>query len=169
MAPIIRLAEPRDLEGAGVICSRVLSGKLPYQYELNIGLEGCLNLVAEEEGRVIGYVSVLLRRWNPRGRNLWERVAPYLAFIGIIPEKQSRGVGESLLRAAIRETALRCPNEPQLFLEHAPDNRAARLYARVGFRTMSRDEIFRLTGLEAKGPVLCLPLGTTVGPPHESV
>ena len=158
MPPVIRLAEARDVEGAGAICGRVLSGKLPYQYELNIGLEGCMNLVAEEDGQVIGYATVLLRRWDPRGRNLWQRVAPYLAFIGVLPEKQGRGVGELLLRAVIRESALRCPNEPRLFLEHTPDNRAARLYARVGFRAMSRDEVLQLTGLDPKGPVQCFNL-----------
>ncbi len=166
MPAVIRLAEPRDVEGAGAICGRVLSGKLPYQYELNIGLEECLNLVAVEEGQVIGYATVLLRRWDPRGRHLWQRVAPYLAFIGVLPEKQGRGVGELLLRAVFRESARRCPHEPHLFLEHTPDNRAARLYARVGFRAMSPDEVFRLSGLAPKGPVQCFELASAL--PAES-
>lgn len=166
MPPIIRLAERRDVEGAGKICGRVLSGKLPYQYELNIGVEGCLNLVAEEDGQVIGYATVLLRRWDARGRYLWQRVAPYLAFIGVLPERQGRGVGELLLRGVLRESALRCPGEPHLFLEHTPDNRAARLYERVGFRAMSRDEVFRLTGLDPRGPVQCFALASAL--PAES-
>ena len=156
MSPTIRSAEPGDVEQAGQICHRVLSEKKPYNYELNIGLEGCLNLVAEKDGTVIGFITVLVHRWDPAGRHLWQRLAPYLAFVGVLPEYQGHGIGTSLVRAALRETALRCPGEPRMFLEHAPDNRARRLYGRLGFRTLSAHEVFSLTGLTAKGPVMCL-------------
>jgi len=158
MAPIIRMARSSDVEQASQICHRVLAEKKPYNYELNIGEEGCLNLVAEEDGAVIGFITVLLRRWDPAGRHLWQRVAPYLAFVGVLPEKQGRGVGGLLVRAAVREAKLCCPGEPRMFLEHAPDNRARRLYDRLGFRTLSPEEIFSITGLKVKGPVMCLEL-----------
>jgi predicted N-acetyltransferase YhbS len=163
MSPTIRSAEPRDIEAAGQICRRVLAEKKPYNYELNIGLEGCLNLVAEEDGAVVGFVTVLLSRWDPAGRHLWQRLAPYLAFVGVLPEYQGHGIGASLVRAALREAAFRCPGEPRMFLEHAPDNRARRLYSRLGFRTLSADEIVSLTGLTAKGPVMCLEFNHALG------
>ena len=156
MTLIIRPAEPRDLGPAGQICRRVLAEKKPYNYELNIGEQGCLNLVAEEEGSVVGFITVLLRRWDPAGRHLWQRVAPYLAFVGVLPERQGRGFGAGLVRTALREAASRCPGETRMFLEHAPNNRARRLYERLGFHTLSADEVFSLTGLKTKGPVMCL-------------
>lgn len=84
----------------------------PYHYERNIELAGCLNLVAEERGEVIGFISVLLTRWNPGGEWVWERLAPYVGFVGVLPARQREGIGESLLRSAIREVAIRCSEEP---------------------------------------------------------
>ena len=155
---LIRPAEPRDVEGAAVICRRVLAEKLPYNYELNIGTDGCLNLVAEDDGRVVGYLSMLVKRWDPRGRHLWQRLVPYIAFVGVLPERQRQGIGAALLQDAIREAARLCPCEPHLFLEHAPHNIASRLYERVGFRALSAGEIRQLAGLNVSSPVMCFPL-----------
>jgi hypothetical protein len=59
---IIRLAEPRDKEGAGVIRATVLLPENRYHYEDNIGNSRCLNLVAEEVGIAVGFVSVFAYR-----------------------------------------------------------------------------------------------------------
>ncbi len=158
MPPTVRPAEPADIEAAGRICRRVLADKKPFNYELNIGEDGCLNLVAELDGVIVGFITVLLRRWDPTGKYLWQRLAPYLAFVGVLPEYQGRGIGAGLVRAALREAGSRCPGEPQMFLEHAPDNRARRLYGRLGFRTLSSEEVLSLTRLSANGPVMCLDL-----------
>ena len=159
MATIIRPAEITDREAAGNVCSRVLAEDPPYQYELNIGVPECLNLVAEEEGSVVAYATTVLKRWNPQGRFLWERVAPYLAFVGVLPEKQRRGIGGLLLRSTISEIALRCPDEPLLFLEHHRQNPVAkRLFESVGFRNMSDDEVFSMAGLYPKSAVMCFEL-----------
>ncbi len=157
---LIRPAELKDMEGAAAICRRVLAEKLPYNYELNIGTDGCLNLVAEDEGRVVGYLTMLVKRWDPRGRHLWQRLAPYIAFVGVLPERQGQGIGGALLQDAIHEAARLCPLEPRLFLEHAPRNIASRLYQRVGFRALSADEVRRLAGLNVKSPVMCFALDT---------
>lgn len=157
---LIRPAELKDIEGAAAICRRVLAEKLPYNYELNIGTEGCFNLVAEDDGRVLGYLTMLVKRWDPRGRHLWQRLVPYIAFVGVLPEQQRQGIGGALLRDAIREAARLCPLEPRLFLEHAPHNIASRLYQRAGFRALSAEEIRRLAGLNVSSPVMCFPLDT---------
>ncbi len=157
---LIRSAELKDMEGAAAICRRVLAEKLPFNYELNIGTEGCFNLVAEEDGCVVGYLSMLVKRWDPRGRHVWQRLVPYIAFVGVLPERQRQGIGAALLQAAIREAARLCPSEPRLFLEHAPRNIASRLYLRVGFRTLSAGEVRDLAGLEISSPVMYFPLQT---------
>ncbi len=157
---LIRPAEFNDMEGAAVICRRVLAEKLPYNYELNIGTQGCFNLVAEEDGRVIGYLTMLVKRWDPRGRHLWQRLVPYIAFVGVLPDWQRQGIGGALLRDAIREAARLCPLEPRLFLEHAPHNIASHLYQRVGFRALSAEEIRQLTGLNVESPVMGFALDT---------
>jgi ribosomal protein S18 acetylase RimI-like enzyme len=134
MTPTTRCATVEDTEAVGTVCRRLLADDPPYQYELNIGVPGCLNLVAEEDGTIVGYASLVVRRWDPRGVLVWQRVAPYLAFIGVIPEKQHRGIGELLLRAIISAAAAQCPDEPRLYLEHHRQNAAAkRLFERMGF------------------------------------
>ena len=117
-----------------------------------------MNLVAEKDGIVVGFVSVLLTRCNPQGQHLWERVAPYIAFIGIMPAQQKKGIGNLLLRSAIRGAAIRCPNEPVVYLEHEIESEARRLYERIGFRTVPDDEIFMAIGIHPKGPVMCFDL-----------
>ncbi|MGZ4832735.1 MAG: GNAT family N-acetyltransferase [Terriglobales bacterium] len=158
MLATIRVAEFRDVVAAGRICQRVLAGKKPYQYELNIGEDGCLNLVAEVEGVIAGFITIVLRRWNPVGPLLWQRVAPYIAFVGVLPEYQCHGIGTALIQAAVGEVTARCPVEPRVFLEHAPGSRARRLYELLGFRTLSVIEVVSLTGLSTKTPVMCLEL-----------
>src|SRR5262249_25778607 len=134
----IREATQEDQTAAGLIRSRVLDSEHPYKYERNIVIPRCANLVAVENDNVIGFVSVLLTRWNVNGERLWERLAPYLAFIGVLPEKENRGVGASLLHAVCGLAARYCLNEPLLFLEHEPENKKAeRLYLRAGFRQMT--------------------------------
>ena len=155
---LIRPAQPRDVEGAAAICRRVLAEKLPYNYELNIGTEGCFNLVAEDQGVVVGYLSMLMKRWDPRGRYLWQRLVPYIAFVGVLPDRQRQGIGAALLQDAIQQAARCCPCEPRLFLEHAPHNIASRLYVRAGFRALSPEEIRRLAGLNVSSPVMCFEL-----------
>src|SRR5574340_690308 len=128
MRMLIRPADASDREAVASICRRVLAEKLPFNYELNIGTEGCCNLVAEEPGRVVGYLSMLVKRWDPHGRHPWQRVAPYIAFVGVLPDCQRRGIGTALMQQAVREAARLCPAEPRLFLEHAPHNIAGHLY-----------------------------------------
>ena len=120
---IIRPAEPKDKEEAGIVRETVLSQIHPYHYEENVGLAETLNLVAEQDFAVVGFVSVLLSRCNPEGEYLWERVAPYIAFIGVMPGQQRQGIGDLLLRSAIRGTAIRCPNEAVVYLEHEIEKR----------------------------------------------
>jgi GNAT superfamily N-acetyltransferase len=147
---IIRHAEQNDKEGARIVRASVLSQDHPYPYEDNIGLRETLNLVAEEDCVILGFVSVLLARVNPKGQYLWERLAPYIGFIGVMTRQQRKGIGSSLLRCAIEGAADRCPNEPFLYLEHEVESSARQFYERMGFRVMSGEETFGSVGMYPK-------------------
>jgi hypothetical protein len=45
-----------------------------------------------------------------------------------------------------------------VYIEHEIESEARRLYERIGFRTVSDDEIFIAIGLHPKGPVMCFDL-----------
>jgi ribosomal protein S18 acetylase RimI-like enzyme len=158
---IIRLAEPSDKQGAGIIRATVLPPEHHYHYEDNIEDARCLNLVAEEADIVVGFVSVLLTVCNPGGQALWERLAPYIGFIGVLPDYQGKHVGPRLLQCAVRETATLYPNGSALYLEHAHENSRARgVFERCGFKSLLCEDVFKVTGLYPKGPVMALDLDT---------
>jgi ribosomal protein S18 acetylase RimI-like enzyme len=151
----------RDQVGAGQIRARVLAPDYPVHYELNIGVPGCLNFIAEEVGIVVGFITVLLSVYDAQGQDLWRRLAPYIAFIGVLPEYQGKRIGTCLLQCAIRETATLCPNSPVLYLEHAPENDRARgVFEKCGFKALPREDVFKVTALYPKGPVMFRSLDT---------
>ncbi|HSK92500.1 MAG TPA: GNAT family N-acetyltransferase [Candidatus Angelobacter sp.] len=56
----------------------------------------------------------------------------YVMFMGVVPERQGRGIGRSLLQAILDAPAL--AGSPAYLEASTPDN--ARLYQRLGFRAM---------------------------------
>ncbi|HEU0152682.1 MAG TPA: ribosomal protein S18-alanine N-acetyltransferase [Arenimonas sp.] len=84
--------------------------------------------VAEEDGRVLGYGLVLLRRGSARGR---------LYSLVVDPAARGRGLGRRLLQAAERDAAAAgCTG---LTLEVRQDNAAANaLYRRAGYDPVAR-------------------------------
>ena len=150
----LRFAEVRDNKAAGLVRSSVLPGSHDYYYKKNILSTGCINVVAEEDELVIGYASLLLNRCNPNGHCVLQSVAPYLGFIGVLPQQQKKGAGTKLLKFIIQEAAHRYPNEPFLFLEHEASNPVKTWYERAGFTTMSKQDVFDLCGLNSKGPLM---------------
>lgn len=156
----IRRAGQEDIPAVDAIQQAVVPPGHPYRYAQNIGLNCTMNFVAEANGTIVGFASVLLTRWNREGLSLWERVAPYLAFVGVVPEHQGKGVGSRLLQIAIEKAETECPHEPKLFLEHESENiNAQKVFERTGFRTLTKDEVVQLVGIEPRGPVMALPLG----------
>jgi GNAT superfamily N-acetyltransferase len=157
----IRGAKQEDIPAAGVVQQAVLPPGHPYAYAQNIGVRNTMNFVAETNGTIIGFASVLLTKWDARGPFLWQRLAPYLAFIGVVPEHQGKGIGLRLLQIAVEEAATECVHEPMLFLEHDPENvNAHKVFERTGFRALTKDDIVQLVGIEPRGPVMALPLAT---------
>jgi GNAT superfamily N-acetyltransferase len=148
-----------DIPAAERIQQTVLPPGHPYVYARNIEVGRTVNLVAETSDIIIGFASVLLTRWDTQGPFLWQRLAPYLAFIGVVPEHQGKGVGPLLLRQAVESAAIGCVREPMLFLEHEPENvKARKAFERTGFRVLTKNEILQLAGIEPQGPVMAIPL-----------
>jgi ribosomal protein S18 acetylase RimI-like enzyme len=128
-----------------------------YDYAENIGTS-CLNLVAEDLHGVVGFTSVLLRRWDARGNCLWERLAPYIGVIVVRSDCRGHGIGSDLLKTVIERVHALLPGETALYLECKKDNRSIRLYERTGFKRMSDDESIELVGLKPAETLFRFPL-----------
>ena len=155
----IRPAVPADIPAAAEIQRASLADGHPYEYANNINWPlACVNLVAEEDGAVVGFVSILLNTHT--GPCFWQRVAPYVAFVGVLESHRKRKIGEALLKTGIALAKRASPAAHHIYLEHDVSNTAAqRLYLRMGFRTMSTSEILEVTGIENyKHPAMVLDL-----------
>jgi putative acetyltransferase len=84
------------------------------------GEEGSFALVAEERGRIVGHIQF------SRGR-IGETAVVALGPIGVLPERQGRGIGSSLIRGGLDEARSR--GETVVMLLGDPS-----FYPRFGFR-----------------------------------
>jgi len=82
---------------------------------------GRAELVAEKEGRLVGHV-MLSRCWVDAREALVDVLV--LSPLSVAPDRQGRGVGGELLRAALEEA--RRLDAPAVFLEGSPDYYSAR-------------------------------------------
>lgn len=145
----IRAASPGDFQGASAVQHAVIPDCHPYEYARNILCPSTINLVATHNGTIVGFISVLLGGLNPSGHNLWERLRPYLAFVGVLPELQGQHVGGELIRCALKISDLHATSG--MWLE-CPES-AAQFYEKIGFVRIAPDVVEQLTGLPPKGLV----------------
>lgn len=112
-----------------------------------------ISLVAEVEGRVVGHVLLSAARLDaPR------RIVDVLTLspLGVLPDRQQRGVGTRLLREGLAEAEGR--GVPLVFLEGSPRYYGARGFERAsaaGFRSPSLripDAAFQVARLPAYEP-----------------
>jgi ribosomal protein S18 acetylase RimI-like enzyme len=93
-------------------------------------------LVARSEGRVEGFVTILINR------NIAENVGTPIGtidFVAVRPESQGRGIGSELLRAALKSLGQTCRLfEVRTELNNYP---AVRTYSNLGFRLTSADHV----------------------------
>jgi ribosomal-protein-alanine N-acetyltransferase len=110
-------------------------------------------LAATEGGRLVGYAGVAL------GRDA------EIMTIGVAPPWQGRGIGRRLLEALL--DAARNARAQRVFLEvRASDERAQRLYARAGFRSVGlRRAYYQPEGVDAVVMRLDLPRPAPPGRP----
>lgn len=145
----IRPAHPNDFQGASAVQHAVISGDHPYEYARNILSSGTVNLVAIHGGAIVGFISVLLGGLKPDGQHLWERLRPYLAFVGVLPDHQGQHVGAELIRCALQ---ISDPHATSGMWLECPES-AATFYEKVGFARVAPEAVHRHTGMSPKGPV----------------
>jgi len=116
----IRLEEPADRD-ASLEVERLAFGsdEEPSIVEAVRDEEGSFALVAQEAGEVVGHVQ-LSRAW------VGETPVLGLGPIGVVPERQRRGTGSALMRAALEEARARGEVAVILFGDPA-------FYGRFGF------------------------------------
>jgi putative acetyltransferase len=118
---IVRLEQQRD-RAASLEVERAAFGsdEEPGIVEAVRDDEGSFALVAEEDGEVVGHVQL---------SRAWVGDAPVVALgpIGVVPERQGRGVGSALIEGGLAEAKAR--GEVAAILLGSPE-----FYPRFGFR-----------------------------------
>ena len=99
------------------------------------GVSGDLFMVAEEEGRIIGYIVAEVRESSDqlRGEVLWGHILN----VAVRAEKRSRGIG-TLLMGLIEEKLERLKASQVLLEVRVSNTRAQSLYRRRGYIVTSR-------------------------------
>lgn len=153
MAFSVRVAEARDYEQVSRLTDVCLNGNARHAYERNIFSNGCLNAVCarEEDGLVVGFITVLLPPAASASPEIWNRLRPYVGFVGVIPEFRRKGLCRDLLGSAVVTIRRHFPEEECLSLqcrEHLED-----FYLNLGFRKVPDKEVMTRYGTEPTIPV----------------
>lgn len=147
-----RIATSSDIGAANVIQMRVLPPPHYYQYANNILSQGTYNLIATKGIETIGFISILTNQPNPIEKYLWERMRPYIAFVGVLPEHQGKGIGEILVKSSSKHV-LDNSSRNHIFLE--TDETTKEFYEKIGFTHFSPEEVNKRFGLFPKTNVYC--------------
>lgn len=142
MTLVIRAAAPADIP-ANMAIQAVLFPEDKQHYAENVHYPNTLNFVAVLDGSIVGFTSALIDASDPRGNTFWRRARPYIAFVGVLPEHQHKGVGSKLL-SAVCEAIFRSPWYLEALLECDRDQAA--FYERHGFQEIDRTEVDRIWG-----------------------
>ena len=154
----IDIANQQHFAAVQMIRRTVLPESHAYHYENNIGIPDVLSLVATLEGRVVGFITVLTRTWNPNGRALWERVNPYVGFLGVTPELQRHGIGQRLIKAASQ--ILLAAGKATLYLEC--DAELIPVYCKYGFSSVIPEQCEMLFGMRSSSNLMQLEIKQSV-------
>jgi putative acetyltransferase len=122
---IVRLEEPRDRASALLVERDAFGGSVETAIVEAVRDEpGSFALVAEDDDAIVGHVQL---------SRAWVGEDPVLALgpIGVLPERQGRRIGSSLVAAALEEAAGR--GSLAVILLGAPG-----YYGRLGFEPASR-------------------------------
>lgn len=169
----IRQATVEDRPEIRTLQTTLFPGPHPYSYEMNIGYRDTRNFVALNDHKVVGYISTLVSCADQNGPHLWQRMKPYLAFMGVLPGFQGRGIGTALLHQAMK-TVFAVTAAPYFYLEC--DDKPAGFYLKTGWEPMTPDQVQCEFGLTPKAQVWRVRFrfpsgecsGTTHPPVHES-
>ncbi|HZI88104.1 MAG TPA: GNAT family N-acetyltransferase [Pyrinomonadaceae bacterium] len=86
--------------------------------------------------------SVVLLNGQPIGRMIADKGGSDITFldIALLPEYQNQNIGTRLIQLLLQEAT---DAQKNVVLHVLRSNRAARLYERLGFKTVSEDEVYR--------------------------
>lgn len=154
-----RVANRNDVQAASAVQRALIPDGHPYEYAQNILCTDTANLVAVHNGAVVGFISVLLGGLNPNGHNLWERLRPYLAFVGVLPGLQRQCIGTDLIRCALQ---IRSPHATSGMWVECPES-AAQFYEKIGFTRVAPDAVQQYAGMFPKGLVYWLATSGRLG------
>jgi len=116
-------------------------------------------IVAEENGKIIGYVMCRIETGMPIFRLLGIAKKGHVISIAVLPEYRRQGVAHALMRRAMR--AMRLYKAKECFLEVRMSNTAAvNLYKKMGFRIMQTMHGYYADGEAAYMMARKLPLET---------
>src|SRR5690606_4876692 len=137
---LIRAATLNDRPAANYIHRLCLPDDKVYGYANNIGLNGTVNLVASVENQTVGFVSALINSPNPNGSCLWERMRPYIGFLGVVGEWRKSGIGRALTIESSRLAILATASD-RIYLECEESNIGAQsFYEKLGFEKVEYDQ-----------------------------
>jgi aminoglycoside 6'-N-acetyltransferase I len=135
---IVRPAVAADIPAWAAMRSRLWPDEDPAELERELpGSAGTLGLVAEEEGRLIGFAEAAIRNYAEGASG----PAAYLEGIWVEPERRRRGVARALL-AAVEDWG-RAQGIDHLGSDALLDNEVShRWHAAAGFGEVERLVIF---------------------------
>ncbi len=147
---IIREARPEDLPDVIDINMKTLPEHYPeYFWRDHLRLWGRAFLVAEVDGRVVGYVMTRIDRglgyirWRP-----FKKLG-HIVSIAVLPEFRRRGIGTALMIEAMKRLK-EVYGASEAYLEVRVSNEAAiRLYEKLGFKKIRVLRRYYLDGEDA--------------------
>lgn len=154
----IREASLEDFEQVKRLRYICLNGDNRFTYENNISRLGLLNAVCTfNESTVVGFITTLMPPRNLRSTDIWDRLRPYVGFVGVLPEFREKGICTSLLNTVCATIRQYFPEEKYLNLqckEHLED-----FYSKRGFLKVPMEEVREEIGIRARVPVFRFTLG----------
>lgn len=150
-APKIRPATVYDVAAARHI-REALPLHLSRDYERNIGHPNCVNLVAEVDAQVIGFVSALVGPADRYGDAIWKRLLPYIAFVGVQESYRNQGICRRLVDRAIHDVKRFDLSIDLVYLQC--EEPLVDLYRKLNFVLLEPHEVRVLCGLASKTPVM---------------
>lgn len=147
---IIREFRPEDLD-AVISINRTC---LPENYPAYFFMQHYVNypesfLVAESNGRVVGYVMCRVEYGRLKTGGLKVGRRGHIISIAVIPEMRRRGIGQALMEKAINALKERYKVD-ECYLEVRVSNvPAIRLYQKLGFLIVDRIKKYYLDGEDA--------------------
>ena len=146
-----RVAQQLDIPAADRIKNVLFPGD-PHTYAQNILYPSTRNMVAVLNDTVIGYASALTDEKDPHGRAMWQRIRPYIGFIGVHPNHKGKGIGTQLLK----ETCVYIFQSTEfndIYLECSAE--LVPFYARSGFVELPPYEIEEQFGKNPSNSSVC--------------